>query len=260
MRNREDLRIGWLSAVGVHAGRLLKRWSRSPAEIMSTLAMPILMMVIIKVMFSGMVEQFSGASMDMTAVCVMIAVSQAFTAGLMGAGNIVQERHEGLPDRLTTLPGNQSTSMVGRILAESLTSFLSMAVAVVTGLAYGADFRTLTGLIGTLVVLAVVSVAAGAISVMLGFVVDTPQGAMSFAPLVMAAMFFNTAMMPRDMYAEVLRPVVDLSPLTSVTSLTDALINSRLSSSDIVLFVVWFGGLILLSLMVLLRKTIRVSK
>ena len=121
---------------------------------------------------------------------------------------------------------------------------------------YGADFRTATGLVGTLVVLAVVSVAAGAVGVMLGFVVDTPQGAVSFAPLVMAAMFFSTAMMPRDMYAEVLRPIVDVSPLTAVTELSDALINDRVVAGDIVLFVGWFAGLIALSLVVLTRKTV----
>ena len=167
MSNREALRIGWSRAVGVHAGRLLRRWLRSPPSVLSTLVMPVVMLVILNVMFSGMVEQFSGAPMNMTAVCVMVAVSQAFTAALMGAGNIVQERHDGLPDRLATLPGNQSTGMIGRILAESVTAFVSMIAAVVIGLVYGADFRTATGLVGTLVVLAVVSVAAGAVGVML---------------------------------------------------------------------------------------------
>ena len=146
--------------------------------------------------------------------------------------------------------------MIGRILAESVTAFVSMIAAVVIGLVYGADFRTATGLVGTLVVLAVVSVAAGAVGVMLGFVVDTPQGAVSFAPLVMAAMFFSTAMMPRDMYAEVLRPIVDVSPLTAVTELSDALINDRVVAGDIVLFVGWFAGLIIFSLVILARKTV----
>ena len=72
----------------------------------------------------------------------------------------------------------------------------------------------------------------------------------------MAAMFFSTAMMPRDMYAEVLRPIVDVSPLTAVTELSDALINDRVVAGDIVLFVGWFAGLIALSLVVLTRKTV----
>jgi ABC-2 type transport system permease protein len=254
--NHETLHIGWSRAVGVHAGRILKRWLRSPPSVLSTLAMPVVMMVIINVMFSGMVEQFSGAPMNMTAVCVMIAVSQAFTSALMGAGDIVQERHDGLPDRLATLPGGQSTGMIGRILAGSVTSFASMITAVVIGLVYGADFRTATGLVGTLVVLAVVSVAAGAVGVMLGFVVDSPQGAVGFAPLVMAAMFFNTAMMPRDMYSEVLRPIVDVSPLTAVTQLTGGLVDDQVATENVVLFVVWFVGLIALSLAILARKNV----
>ena len=69
-------------------------------------------------------------------------------------------------------------------------------------------------------------------------------------------MFFSTAMMPRDMYAEVLRPIVDVSPLTAVTELSDALINDRVAVGDIVLFVGWFAGLIALSLVVLTRKTV----
>ncbi|MDO4717654.1 MAG: ABC transporter permease [Propionibacteriaceae bacterium] len=256
MSSSEVAHIGWFSAVWVHAGRLLTRWLRSPADILSTLGMPVMMMVILNVMFSGMVEQFSGAPMDMTGVCVMIAVAQSFTAALMGAGSIVQERHEGLPDRLATLPGKQSTAMAGRILAESTKSFASMLAALGTGFAYGADFGTVAGLLGALTVLAIVAVAAGAVGVMLGFVVDTPQGAVSFAPLVMAAMFFNTAMMPRDMYAEVLRPIVDLSPVTAVTGLVDSLVAGSSMADHVFSFATWFGGLIVFSVVVLTRKAI----
>ena len=63
-------------------------------------------------------------------------------------------------------------------------------------------------------IMTVIAITAGAVGVMLGYVAETPQGAVSFAPLVMAAMFFNTAMMPREMYAEVLR-------LTSTTMVSD---------------------------------------
>lgn len=255
MSSQQALRIGWPGAVGVHSGRLLRRWVRSPASILSTLAMPVVMMVILHVMFSGMVEQFSGAPMNMTAVCVMIAVAQAFTAALMGAGEIVQERHDGLPDRMATLPGHRSAGMAGRILAASVTSFASMVAAVAAGLVYGADFRTAAGLVGTLAVLAVVSVAAGSVGVMLGFVVETPQGAVTLAPLVMAAMFFNTAMMPREMYAPALRPIVDASPLTAVTRLTGALIDGGVGARNVAVFSMWFVGLIAVSLAVLARRT-----
>ena len=68
MSDREALRIGWLRAVGVHAGRLLRRWLRSPPSVLSTLVMPVVMLVILNVMFSGMVEQFNSAPLSMIAV------------------------------------------------------------------------------------------------------------------------------------------------------------------------------------------------
>ena len=73
---------------------------------------------------------------------------------------------------------------------------------------------------------------------------------------VLKAFKLSTAMMPRDMYAEVLRPIVDVSPLTAVTELSDALINDRVVAGDIVLFVGWFAGLIIFSLVILARKTV----
>ena len=242
MSSGEQNHIGWAGAVAVHAGRLLRRWRRSPVTIGAALGVPVVMIVIIRVMFAGMVEQFSGAEMDMTGVAVMVGVSQAFTGGLLGAGAIVQERHEGLPQRLASMPGPRSAAIVGRILAEAARAFATTLAAVALGLVLGAEFGGAVHLLGVLVVLA------------FGHLVETPQGAFSFAPLVMAAMFFNTAMMPREMYAAVLRPLVDGSPITAVIELVDAIIGGGLEGQQLLVFVLWFGGLVALSLLALRRR------
>lgn len=255
MTDTEELRISWVRAVGVHAGRLLKRWMRSPAAIVYTVGVPVVMVVIIRLMFSGMVRQFSGTPMDMTDVAIMVAVSQAFVGGLSGAGAIVQERHEGLPQRLATLPGPRATAMFGRILAESVRACASMLAAVAVGALLGASFGGAVSLLGILAGLAVVAVAAGAFGVMLGYVVETPQGAFSFAPVVMAFTVFNTAMMPRDMYAAALRPFVDISPITAVSGLVDAIVIGRVQVSQVLVFMCWFVGLALLSLLVVSRRS-----
>lgn len=254
MSSGEQNHIGWAGAVAVHAGRLLRRWRRSPVTIGAALGVPVVMIVIIRGMFAGMVEQFSGAEMDMTGVAVMVGVSQAFTRGLLGAGAIVQERHEGLPQRLASMPGPRSAAIVGRILAEAARAFATTLAAVALGLVLGAEFGGAVHLLGVLVVLAFVAVSAGAVGVMLGHLVETPQGAFSFAPLVMVAMFFNTAMMPREMYAAVLRPLVDGSPITAVIELVDAIIGGGLEGQQLLVFVLWFGGLVALSLLALRRR------
>ncbi len=255
MSTREGLHIGWAGAVGVHAGRLLKRWRRSPASVFSTVMMPMVMLVIMKIMFSGMVEQFSGVPMNIASISVMIAVSQAFTVALIGAGGIVQERHDGLPDRLATVPGPRFAGMAGRILASSVISWLSMLSAVAVGLALGADFGSPAALAGTLAILMAVALASGSIGVMLGFTVDTPQGAMSFVPLVMVAMFLNPGMMPRELYAEPLRPMVDFSPVTAVLELMNAVMAGHVTPAVVIPFVAWFAALTALGLLILARKT-----
>jgi len=65
---------------------------------------------------------------------------------------------------------------------------------------------------------------------------------------------FNTAMMPRDMYAAALRPFVDASPVTAVSRLVDAIVSERVQAWQILVFFCWFVGLVLLSALVLSRK------
>ena len=254
MTDVEIPRIRWPQAVEVHASRILIRWMRSSAAVSYSVGVPMAMVIIIKLMFSGMVAQFSGAPMNMVDVAIMVAVSQAFTGGLFGAGAIVQERHEGLLDRLATFPGPRHAAIIGRILAESVRAFMSMLVALTVGFLCGASFGGVMHVGAILVALAVVAVSAGAFGVMLGYMVGTPQGAFSFTRLIMAFTVFNTAMMPRDMYAPALRPAVDVSPVTVVSQLVDTILFDQISVSHVAVFLCWFGGIAALSVLVLIRR------
>lgn len=244
-------RTSWLAAVGIHVGRVLRHRFGSPSALGMTLGMPVAMLVITVVAFDGMVEQFTGRSLDIASVAVMVAFSSAFTAALMGAGDTVHERHQGLPDRLATLPGAASSGYVGRVLAESVRAGAAVVAALVTGLVGGADYGSVAHLGWVLAVLSVVALAAGSVGVMLGYVVETSQGAVSFSPLIMVAMFFNTAMMPRQMYAESLRPVVDASPVTAVTTVVTGIRADAVGAGDLGVFAAWFVGLTGLSVVVL---------
>ncbi|RTE50325.1 ABC transporter permease [Actinobaculum sp. 352] len=249
--------VSWFTSMRVHAGRLLRRWSRSSTMITSTVGMPIVMVAAINIMFGGMVKEFSGSGMNPAHVAVMVAVSMAFTGAIMGAGSTVQERQEGLPDRLATMPGRQSASLAGRVVAESLRALITSAAALGVGFAYGADFGGVAGFAWTVLILALVAYAAGSIGSMLGYTVESPQGALSFSPLIMAAMFFNTAVMPREMYAPALRPVVSASPVTAVTQMVTDARNGVLDVGHLLVFTAWFGGMVIIASLVLARVASR---
>lgn len=246
--------VGWLTAVGIHAGRILRRWSRTPEVPATAIGMPTLMILMTKVIFSGMVEQFTGAELKPGNVALMVGVSMAFTGALTGAGTIVQERHLGIADRMATLPGPSSTGFVGRLLAEAVRALVSLITALVLGLIQGANFGPPAAWLMIAPIILLVGFAAGAVGVLAGYMVETPQGAVSFAPLIMAAMFFNTAMMPREMYAEALRPIVDVSPITAVNQIIGDVTNQVSNAGNLVIFLAWYGGLIVLSLLILAYK------
>lgn len=243
----------WLTAVRVHAGRLLRRWSRSSPMIVSTVGLPIIMVVVVNVMFDGMVKQFTGQGMNPAHVAVMVAVSMAFTGSILGAGGTVQERQEGLPDRLATMPGHTSASLAGRVVAESLRALITAIASLGVGFAYGADFGGITGFTWTVLILLLVACAAGTVGVLLGYTVDTPQGALSLSPLIMAAMFFSTAVMPREMYAPGVRPLVSISPITAVTQVISDAHSKVFNVGHLLAFLAWFGGMVILASLVLAR-------
>ncbi|VEI14064.1 ABC transporter permease [Trueperella bialowiezensis] len=244
-----------VNTTAIHANRILLRWARSRSVLIMAAALPVVMIGLVLILFDGMVKLFTGSSLEVLPLSLMVAVGAAFTGALMGAGSIVQERHEGLPQRLATMPGRRSAPVLGWVAAETIRAGITVFVAFGLGLALGGRVGTLGAGLGVVAVLAVVALAAASVGVMLGYVVNTPQGAVSFVPLVMAAMFFNTAMMPRDMYAPALRPVVDVSPITAVAELVDGLVAGTPSTTAVFAFVAWYGGLIALSGVVLVRAT-----
>ncbi|SJM58171.1 ABC-type multidrug transport system, permease component [Gulosibacter sp. 10] len=220
----------------------------------TAVAFPVMMMLIFVVMFRGMIERFTGAPVDLPRIWVMIVVSSMLTGAIMGAGSTVQERREGFMDRIRTLPAHASAGYAGRILAESLRAFLAAPLTMLIALVFGADFGSPAAVLRMLAVLLMVAIASGAFGVMMGYLAETPQGAVAASPAIMAAMFFNTAMMPSERYAAPLRPIVDVSPITAVANLSQDALAGGTSISHITLFVLWFGGLVLLSVAVIAFK------
>ncbi|MDO4888028.1 MAG: ABC transporter permease [Actinomycetaceae bacterium] len=246
--------VSWGQGVVIHAQRLLRRWMRSSVMLMITVAMPIMFVLVIRIMFEGMIEAFSGEPMDMASVSVMIVFSTMFASAIMGAGNTVAERKEGLPDRVRVFPGHPSTGIYGRVLAEWIRAVLAGVTTLIVGIVCGADFGGVAGLLGVLTLTCVIGLVAGLIGVLLGYVTETPQGAIALVPLLMAAMSFNTAMMPRELYADAARPFVDASPVTALANLGNDIIDGHLTAGHILPFVAWYGGLALLAAVVLARK------
>lgn len=246
---QEGKKVSNTKLIWIHCKRILKRWKSNPSLLVMSFVFPIMSMVLVKFLFSGLIELFTGQEMNLANLSVAIGIMSMFTGAITGAGTIVQERRKGIMSRFASLPGPVYTSEAGRIMAESLRALLSALAALVTSLIFGANFVSLEIFLRTFLVLAIIAISVGFVAVMLGYATDTPQGAVSFAPLVMLIGFFNSAFMPIEMYSPALRPLAKYSPATIASNI---IVDPN--SKNLGLGLIYFFVLILISVIIISRK------
>lgn len=234
--------------VGLHAGRTLLGWIRTPAILASAVGMPVVMLVIMLVMFGKSIEAATGASLLDGLVPLMICTGPMF-AGVSSAAALVTERASGLLTRFRTLPGRRAAPMIGRIVAEVVRGVVGGVLVLATGFALG--YRVSTGIVGVLGMLgfaALVSLAFGALMTWVGSIARTPESTVAAGPLLMIVMFFNNGFMPAAGFPVYLRPIVEVSPLSAVITGMNAVATGE---GSVLPGIAWLTGITLVAVTLL---------
>ncbi|MBB5912901.1 ABC-2 type transport system permease protein [Nocardia transvalensis] len=198
----------------VEAGRLLRRWSRQPEVITSTLAFPILLLL----MYDLVLDKALGATGDTDPIygfVPMIAVAGAMY-GAMGTGlSLFGERESGLLRRFWVLPIHRASGLVGRLLAECGRAAAATVVVVVVGMLLGLRFEHgWAGALGVLVVPMIVIAGFTPLVVMVGVSAAGDKVVQLFAIVVLVGMFFNSGFVPVQNYPGWLQPIVRGQPMS----------------------------------------------
>ena len=231
-----------LTITWVHALRILRTWFRNVGDIIFLVVVPVAQLYIIDAIFGNLVDLFT-ASFSIDKATILTAVSWAFILVITSGGAIVSERRRGLHDRFWVQPQGFYPVLLGRWLAEFLRATLSVAiVCTASTLFLEADLVQAFGWKFAPVLLLVCFASSG-IATVIGFSVKDTQGAVAFVPLIVAAMFLNTAMMPADSFGAVLKHIVEYTPISAIVQV---LLDSE-SPRNWALFVAWVGGFIILA-------------
>ncbi|WP_228823328.1 ABC transporter permease [Nocardia blacklockiae] len=198
----------------IEAGRLLRRWSRQPEVITSTLVFPILLLL----MYDLVLDRALGATGPTDPIygfVPMIAVAGAMY-GAMGTGlSLFGERESGLLRRFWVLPIHRAAGLIGRLLAECGRAAAATVVVVVVGMLLGLRFEQgWAGALGVLVVPVVVIAGFTPVVVMVGVSSVGDKVVQLFAIVVLVGMFFNSGFVPVQNYPGWLQPVVRAQPMS----------------------------------------------
>lgn len=208
-----------ISDVWAMTRRNLVHISREPMQLSDVTIQPVLFTVLFVYIFGGGIPIPGGASYKDFALAGLLSLN--LTTSSMGtAVGLSTDLHEGVIERFRTLPMWRSAVLVGRSIADLMTSAICALIVALTGLAVG--WRTHAGpasvAAGFLVVL-FFSYALSWVSACVGLNSKSPESAASFGFVVLFPLsFVSNAMIPTQHMPGWLRDVADWNPVSAVTA------------------------------------------
>jgi ABC-2 type transport system permease protein len=244
MSSHAALRGSWATESRLHAGRLLTRWRREPMVLVQSLIFPTFLLVVYKLVVGESILNLTGDD-SLYGLVPMCAVAGALF-GAMGTGvAIPDERESGLLSRLWVLPVHRSSALTGRLLAEAARALVGAVVITAVGIALGLRFHQgwlaaaafvfvpVLMVIGFATVIVAVGVRANGKNIITGI------SAVAFLLL-----FFNTGMVPVDVFPGWLQPVVKAQPMSPAIETMRGLAESGPTLWPALQALAWVLGLV----------------
>ncbi|AYF77019.1 hypothetical protein D7D52_28050 [Nocardia yunnanensis] len=227
----------------IETGRLLRRWSRQPEVLTSTLVLPILLLL----MFDLVLDRSLGLSTTADPIygfVPMIAIAGAMY-GAMGTGlSLHGERESGLLRRFWVLPVHRWAGLLGRLLAECVRAAAVALAVLVVGILLGLRFpQGWPGFLGALAVPVLVIAGFTPMVITVGVSRVGDKVVQVFAIVVLIGMFFNSGFVPVQNYPDWLQPVVRAQPMSCAIEAMRDLVLGGPVATPVLQTLAWSAGL-----------------
>jgi ABC transporter DrrB family efflux protein len=206
--------------------RNLVHISREPMQLSDVTVQPVLFTVLFIYLFGGAIPILGGSY---KAFILAGLLSLNLVTSTMGtAVGLATDLHEGVIDRFRVLPMWRPAVLVGRSLADLLTSCLCAVVVGVTGLAVG--WRTSASplpIIGGFALVLFFAYSLSWVAACAGLNSKSPESAASFGFIVLFPLaFVSNALVPTLHMPGWLQAIADWNPVSAVTAAARQLWNN----------------------------------
>jgi ABC-2 type transport system permease protein len=241
-------RAGWTASdYWEMAKRSLLHIRHDPEQLGNVTVTPVLFVVLMKFLFGGAINTGThGSYIDFAMPGIFIAVA-AFAA-VTTAISVSADMHEGVIDRLRTLPIAKSSVITGHVLADLARSLIGLAVTI--GVGYAAGFRPSAGIgdwAAAVAVILVVTFALSWLAALIGLVGGSVEATQQLAAIVVIPVFFSSALVPAATMPPWLRVVTANQPVTEAIDSLRSLLSGQPPGSHLWLALVEFGAIIVLA-------------
>lgn len=262
------VRLGWVLADGwTVAWRNLIRMAREPAEVALGLAIPIMMVVTFGYVFGN---ALAPDNTDYLQFLMPGIFAQAMLYGVAGtATGVVVDIQKGVVDRFRSMPMARSAVVVGRVLADTLRSFVDVTLLVLCGLAVGWQWHNGFGAaLAAVGLVLLLRLALTCVGVFLGLVVPTPDSAgLAVYPLAFPLAVVSNAFVAPGTMPGWLGAVAEWNPLSATVGAARELFGNPVVAGDtwaaqnaLLLAVAWPLLLILVFVPLAVRRYARLGR
>jgi ABC-2 type transport system permease protein len=198
--------------------RNLVHISREPMQLSDVTIQPVLFTVLFIYIFGGGIPIPDGTYKDF--VLAGLLALNLVTSTMGTAVGLSTDLHEGMIDRFRALPLWRPAVLVGRTLADLLTSCLCALIVAVTGLAVGwRPDGSMAPIVGGFCLVLLFAYALSWIAACVGLNSKSPESAASFGFIVLFPLaFVSNAMVPTQHMPGWLQAVADWNPVSAVTA------------------------------------------
>ena len=217
------IRDTWTLAV-----RMLNHNIRTADTIMTTLVMPVMILLAFVFVIGGAMDTGTVAYVDYVVPVVLLYT--VLTGISYTAWRVNQDMTTGFQDRLRSLPIARWSMIGGHVVASVLVNAVS--VVVVFGVALLIGYRPHADAMGWLVSIALILVCLVAFTVMgvsFGMMAKTSEGAGMFVYFGMGLLFVSSGFAPTNSMPDPLRAFADHQPMTPIIN---ALRDAQLGTTD----------------------------
>lgn len=194
--------------------RIFRRWSRDPATMSQSLAMPVVLLVTVHILLEDGVSQVTGNSALYGSV-PLIAMVGAMTGAIIGALGIMREQSEGLLSRLWVLPVHRAAGLMSRMVADAVRILVTTLVILTAGVVMGFRFKqSLLESVAWLFVPVIFGLAFSMIVITLALYSANTIAVEATDILAALVMFFSTGFVPLAQYPDWIQPVVEHQPVS----------------------------------------------
>ena len=230
----------------VLTGRSLKHITRSADTIITTVAIPIAMMLLFVYVFGGSINTGSRSYVDyMLPGILLMTIGSGIS---YTAFRLFTDMQSGIFERFQSLPIARSGVLWAHVLTSVIANVVSLVV--VFGVAFLIGFRSSAGVLGWLGaagILLLFTLALTWVAVIPGLAAKSVSGASAFAYPLIFLPFISSAFVPTATMAPPVRWFAEHQPMTAIVNSVRSVLSAHPAGGEAWVAVAWCAAILVVA-------------